>query len=49
LQLAGSIAVAERGVCTYLEKASAVESSGATAMLLVNDKNCTCGSRVRAL
>ncbi|KAM0931270.1 hypothetical protein ACQ4PT_000342 [Festuca glaucescens] len=38
-KLAGSIAVAERGVCTYLEKASAVDSSGATAMLLVNDKN----------
>ena len=40
----------ERGVCTYLEKAKAVDSSGATAMILVNDRDGTyLGSRVRAL
>ncbi|CAM0884319.1 unnamed protein product [Alopecurus aequalis] len=51
-QLAGSIAVTERGVCTYLEKAKAVDSSGATAMILVNDRDamemmaCTLNDKV---
>lgn len=36
-QLANSIAVAERGECTFLEKAKTAESSGAAALLLIND------------
>ncbi|WVZ67708.1 hypothetical protein U9M48_016752 [Paspalum notatum var. saurae] len=38
-QLAGSVAVAERGECTFLEKAKAVEAGGATALLLINDED----------
>ncbi|XP_006645218.1 signal peptide peptidase-like 3 [Oryza brachyantha] len=38
-QLANSIAVAERGECTFLEKASTAESGGAAALLLINDEN----------
>ncbi|VAH83475.1 unnamed protein product [Triticum turgidum subsp. durum] len=36
-QLAGNIAVTERGECTYLEKANAAASSGAKAMVMAND------------
>ncbi|KAL5221222.1 hypothetical protein ABZP36_025935 [Zizania latifolia] len=34
-----SIAVAERGECTFLEKAKTAESGGAAALLLINDEN----------
>lgn len=37
--LAGSVALAERGVCTFFEKAKTIESSGAAAMIVVNDMN----------
>uniref|UniRef100_A0A3B6EPF5 PA domain-containing protein n=1 Tax=Triticum aestivum TaxID=4565 RepID=A0A3B6EPF5_WHEAT len=36
-QLAGNIAVTERGECTYLEKANAAASSGAKALIMAND------------
>ncbi|XP_062208703.1 signal peptide peptidase-like 3 [Phragmites australis] len=36
-QLANSVAVAERGECTFLEKAKTAESGGAAALLLIND------------
>uniref|UniRef100_A0A0D9V9G3 PA domain-containing protein n=1 Tax=Leersia perrieri TaxID=77586 RepID=A0A0D9V9G3_9ORYZ len=38
-QLANSIAVAERGECTFLEKAKTAETGGAAALLLINDEN----------
>ncbi|KAJ1286790.1 hypothetical protein BS78_03G378800 [Paspalum vaginatum] len=38
-QLAGSVAVAERGECTFLEKAKAAEAGGAAALLLINDED----------
>uniref|UniRef100_A0A0E0FXI5 PA domain-containing protein n=1 Tax=Oryza nivara TaxID=4536 RepID=A0A0E0FXI5_ORYNI len=37
--LASSIAVAERGECTFLEKAKTAESGGAAALLLINDED----------
>jgi len=38
-QLAGSVAVAVRGECTFIEKAKAAEAGGAVALLLVNDED----------
>ncbi|KAL6616602.1 hypothetical protein ACP70R_038872 [Stipagrostis hirtigluma subsp. patula] len=37
--LAGAVAVAERGECTFLEKAKTAEAGGAAALLLVNDED----------
>lgn len=37
--LAGSVAVAVRGECTFIEKAKAAEAGGAVALLLVNDED----------
>ncbi|OQU88099.1 hypothetical protein SORBI_3003G400000 [Sorghum bicolor] len=38
-QLTGSVAVAVRGECTFIEKAKAAEAAGAVAILLVNDED----------
>ncbi|KAF8664977.1 hypothetical protein HU200_054297 [Digitaria exilis] len=35
--LAGSVAVAERGECTFIEKAKTAEAGGAAALLITND------------
>jgi signal peptide peptidase-like protein 2B len=37
--LAGSVAVAERGECTFIEKAKTAEAGGAAALLIVNNED----------
>ncbi|XP_004971032.1 signal peptide peptidase-like 3 [Setaria italica] len=37
--LAGSVAVAERGECTFIEKAKTAEAGAAAALLIVNDED----------
>ncbi|CAO2167482.1 unnamed protein product [Urochloa humidicola] len=37
--LAGSVAVVDRGECTFIEKAKTAEAGGATALLIVNEEN----------
>ncbi|TVU36068.1 hypothetical protein EJB05_17981, partial [Eragrostis curvula] len=37
--LANAVAVAQRGECTFLEKAKAAAASGASALVIINDEN----------
>ncbi|CAO2181953.1 unnamed protein product [Urochloa humidicola] len=37
--LAGSVAVADRGECTFIEKGKTAEAGGAAALLIVNEEN----------
>ncbi|CAL4945961.1 unnamed protein product [Urochloa decumbens] len=37
--IAGSVAVADRGECTFIEKAKTAEAGGATALLIVNEED----------